>query len=147
MHEVLILWHYRTYMLFWCDGYNFIKVRIYIYIYICMYACMQSDIIFSRKVWVWMQESGKVGVIFSSLASHVSHPSLSTSLIFFGYPKSQFALSFFCCIWSPAAHFSSFSTHFSSFFVLLSSSLLTRQHLSLPFSPKILVSLKKKLNN
>ena len=61
-----------------------------------------------------MQESGKVGVIFSSLATHVFHPNLSTSLIFFSHPKSQFALSFFCCIWSPAAHF-----RLSLFFFLL----------------------------
>ena len=51
---------------------------------------------FCRKVWVWMQESwesGKVGVIFSSLAFHVSHPNCPLLLSDFGCPKSPLLIS------------------------------------------------------
>ena len=49
---------------------------------------------FCRKVWVWMQESWKVGVIFLSLAIHVFHPQSRLLLSDFGCPKSPLLITF-----------------------------------------------------
>ena len=115
---------------------------------------MHSDIIFvekceyeCKKLFLWKSECECKKVEKVENGCDLFLPSLPR------IPPQFVHISYF--LWLPQKsiclifllrHLKS-SSSFSSFFVLLPSSLLTRQHLSLPFSPKILVSLKKKFNN
>ena len=114
--------------------------------YVCMYACMQSDIIFVEKS-VWMQESWKSGcdIFFSSITRippqfvHISYfiwlPQKSICLIFLLlHLKSSSSFFLFLCssFFFPsytATSLSSFLTENSSFFKEEIKQLALRFHL------------------
>ena len=139
MHEVLILWYYGTYMLFYCDGYNFKEVRIYIptyakWYYFCRKVSVNARNYFCRKVSVnarKLKKWGKRECDFSSLVFHVSHPNCPLSLSDFAAPK-VFSLFYFpgCIRPESPALFS-----YSFFFVFAFFSLCSYTA-AFPLSPK-----------
>ena len=104
--------------------------------YFCRKVSVNARNYFCWKVWVWMQESWKVGVIFLSLAIHVSTPIFHISYMILAAPKVLSLSHLLGCTRQKVQP--SFSSPFSLF--LFSSLFALRRQPSLSHQNKVSLS-------